>query len=98
MNTPTAIEPPPNPRRPLRRGLRILGILALGLGLALPTPAQTAASVSSPSATTNAPATNAPSKFRSPDDGWLDLSAFLDETYGFVPIVPPRCGSTCLNF
>jgi Omp85 superfamily domain len=26
---------------------------------------------------------------RSPDDGWFDLSAFLDTSYGFVPIVWP---------
>ena len=31
----------------------------------------------------------APSKFRSPDDGWLDVSGFLDETYGFLPLVTP---------
>lgn len=30
-----------------------------------------------------------PSKLRSPDDGWLDVSAFLDESYGFVPIAIP---------
>jgi hypothetical protein len=29
----------------------------------------------------------APSKFRSPDDGWLDVSGFLDEKYGFLPVV-----------
>ncbi|HTL55979.1 MAG TPA: BamA/TamA family outer membrane protein [Candidatus Limnocylindrales bacterium] len=33
--------------------------------------------------------TNAPSKFRSPDDGWLDISGFLQEKYGFLPIVVP---------
>jgi hypothetical protein len=33
--------------------------------------------------------TNAPSQFRSPDDGWLDVSGFLDEKYGFLPIVMP---------
>ncbi len=32
---------------------------------------------------------NAPSKFRSEEDGWLDLSGFLDEKYGFLPIVIP---------
>jgi outer membrane protein assembly factor BamA len=31
-------------------------------------------------------ATNAPSKFRSPDDGWFDVSAFLEEKYGFLPL------------
>jgi hypothetical protein len=34
-------------------------------------------------------ATNAPSKFRSPEDGWLDLSSFIDQAYGFAPIVMP---------
>ena len=29
------------------------------------------------------------SKFRSPDDGWLDVSGFLDETYGFLPVAIP---------
>jgi hypothetical protein len=43
------------------------------------------------SAQTNSPTadTNAPSRFRSPDDGWLDVSGFLDEKYGFLPIVLP---------
>jgi outer membrane protein assembly factor BamA len=36
---------------------------------------------------TSAPeGTNAVSKFRSPDDGWLDASGFLEERYGFLPI------------
>jgi outer membrane protein assembly factor BamA len=30
--------------------------------------------------------TNAPSKFRSPEDNWLDVSGFLEEKYGFIPI------------
>src|SRR5262245_17442835 len=34
-------------------------------------------------------ATNAPSKFRSADDGQFDVSGFLDEKYGFLPIVLP---------
>ena len=34
-------------------------------------------------------ATNAPSKFRSAEDGWLDVSGFLDEKYGFLPVVIP---------
>ncbi len=39
---------------------------------------------------TNTPATtNAPSKFRSADDGWLDVSGFLDEQYGFLPVAIP---------
>ncbi|HSU57194.1 MAG TPA: BamA/TamA family outer membrane protein [Candidatus Dormibacteraeota bacterium] len=33
--------------------------------------------------------TNAPSKFRSADDGWVDISGFLEQKYGFLPIVIP---------
>jgi hypothetical protein len=33
--------------------------------------------------------TNAPSKFRSAEDGWPDASGFLDEKYGFLPVVIP---------
>jgi hypothetical protein len=36
-----------------------------------------------------APAVQAPSKFVSADDGWLDLSGFMDERYGFIPLVIP---------
>lgn len=32
---------------------------------------------------------NEPSKFRSAEDGWLDVSGFLDEKYGFLPVVIP---------
>lgn len=39
-------------------------------------------------ATTEA-VTNAPSRFYSKEDGWLDVSGFLDEKYGFLPIVIP---------
>src|SRR3954470_18391701 len=28
-------------------------------------------------------------RLRSPEDGWLDVSGFLDEKYGFLPIVLP---------
>jgi outer membrane protein assembly factor BamA len=31
-------------------------------------------------------ATNTVSKFRSPEDGWLDVSGFLEEKYGFLPL------------
>ena len=36
-----------------------------------------------------ATAAEAGAKWRSPDDGWVDLSTFLDEPYGFVPVVWP---------
>ena len=29
------------------------------------------------------------SRFRSDDDGWLDISGFIDQAYGFVPLVIP---------
>jgi len=34
-------------------------------------------------------ATGSESKIRSDEDGWLDLSEFLDESYGFVPLLIP---------
>jgi Omp85 superfamily domain len=36
-----------------------------------------------------APAAKPPSKIKSSEDGWLDISGFLDKSYGFVPIVIP---------
>jgi len=33
--------------------------------------------------------TTARSKFRSAEDGWFDISGFLDERYGFLPVVVP---------
>lgn len=33
--------------------------------------------------------TNSPSKFRSAEVGWLDISVFMDQSYGFAPIVFP---------
>jgi outer membrane protein assembly factor BamA len=57
----------------------VLGALALMFA-----PAMIVAEVAEPSAMTNATA-----KFRSPDDGWLDLSGFIDQSYGFAPIVMP---------
>jgi len=41
------------------------------------------------SSPTAASASTAPSKFRSAEDGWLDVSDFLDEKYGFLPVVIP---------
>ena len=39
--------------------------------------------------TNSTTATNASSKVRSSDDGWLDASEFLDKKYGFLPVVIP---------
>jgi hypothetical protein len=30
-----------------------------------------------------------PSRFVDPDDGWFDVSGFLDTAYGFVPVIAP---------
>ena len=66
---------------PGRRTLMLvpgLAILALVLALGAPAASQTA------------PADSAtPSRFRSADDGWLDVSGFLDEKYGFLPLLVP---------
>jgi len=37
----------------------------------------------------SAPDADKPSRFRSAEDGWFDVSGFLDEAYGFLPIVMP---------
>jgi hypothetical protein len=68
---------------------RVLVVLIMSLGLLL------AAQESAPQTATDdersfsAVASNAPSKLRSAEDGWLDLSGFLDQAYGFIPIVMP---------
>ncbi len=40
-------------------------------------------------ATTPPDATDAPSKFFSAEDGWVDVSGFLDQAYGFLPVAIP---------
>ena len=37
----------------------------------------------------NSTAATAPSRFFDADDGWFDISGFLDSAYGFVPVVAP---------
>jgi hypothetical protein len=32
---------------------------------------------------------SAPTRFYDPEDGWFDISEFLDKAYGFVPVVMP---------
>jgi hypothetical protein len=62
--------------------LQWLGILSLFCLVALPVAAD-----DQPAAT--APPTKAPSKFISPEDGWLDISEFMNQRFGFMPIVLP---------
>jgi hypothetical protein len=52
---------------------------------ATPQPSASPSPSPSPSATPG----DKPSKVRSPEDGWFDVSGFLDEAYGFVPIAAP---------
>jgi len=63
----------------------LLAVVTLALG-ASSVAAQTVETPPSPEQAPAAPVP-APSKFRSPDDGWLDVSGFLDEKYGFLPVV-----------
>ena len=64
------------------RAIRMISAVVAIVLCACPALAQTAgAPVSHPS--------EAPSKFRSPDDGWFDVSGFLDEKYGFLPLAIP---------
>ncbi len=66
-------------------GLRSLLALILLLIQCAAASGQPASDLSPSATTTN----NAPSKFRSPEDGWFDVSGFLDEEYGFLPVVIP---------
>lgn len=66
------------------KNLRLLGGMAIGAVLA--------GYHGQALALTNAPVstgTNAPSRFRSLEDGWFDVDGFLDERYGFLPVVLP---------
>ncbi len=62
--------------------VRALSILSVVLAATSPTLAGEKTSAPAPS-------DPAPSKFFSAEDGWLDVSAFLDESYGFIPMVIP---------
>jgi hypothetical protein len=70
------------------RGSRVLSIVAILLAHASVALAQEPATAT-PAKKTPAEATSAepaPSRFRSPEDGWLDISPFLDARYGFLPV------------
>lgn len=45
--------------------------------------------ISQPVLSPDATATNSPSLFFSEEDGWFDVSEFLDQKYGFLPIAFP---------
>jgi len=68
--------------------LRCTGWIVLGLVIV----SATMAAASSPAAAgevSQPTATSEPSKFISAEDGWLDVSGFLDQKYGFMPLVIP---------
>src|SRR5690348_13487924 len=69
-------------------GMALLICAILGTDPAPRSEAQAAPSASPKPSPTPAP-NDKPSKFRSPDDGWFDVSAFLDKAYGFVPVLAP---------
>jgi hypothetical protein len=73
-------------RRLLRWGARWI-VLSLGILSATFVAASPTAAAEEPSRPAAAPSSL--SKFRSADDGWLDVSGFLDERYGFIPLVIP---------
>jgi len=56
------------------------------LGFSGPIQAETASDNASSQGTITQPSS---SKIRSSEDGWLDISEFVDQAYGFVPLVIP---------
>jgi hypothetical protein len=62
---------------PGRVALQVFLFLSV-MGAAVPLPAADSGS-----------APTSRSRFFDPDDGWLDISGFLDTAYGFVPLVAP---------
>jgi len=66
-------------------GLRSLALLVLACASAASF-AQAALPAEEPAAAAQAPKN---SKFISTEDGWLDLSAFIDQQYGFLPVAIP---------
>lgn len=67
----------------------LAGFLFLAVGLGVWSFILSASAQAATSGESSPSGTNAPSKLRSPEDGWLDMSGFIDEAYGFVPLVIP---------
>ena len=64
-------------------GWIVLGLVIVSATMAAASSPAAAGEVSQPTATSE------PSKFISAEDGWLDVSGFLDQKYGFMPLVIP---------
>ncbi len=75
---------------PCRRSC-VLGrvVIAMWLGVSSVTMASAMETTDNNEPSQAAATTKAPSKFRSAEDGWLDLSGFIDQAYGFAPLVIP---------
>jgi hypothetical protein len=68
--------------------LRAVGI-AVGLGVMCVTPASAFRTAPGDEPSPVSATTRTPSKIFSAEDGWLDLSGFMDQSYGFAPLVIP---------
>jgi outer membrane protein assembly factor BamA len=65
------------------------GVIVVWLGVSSVAMASAPETTAEDEQSQSAATTKAPSKFRSAEDGWLDLSAFIDQAYGFAPLVVP---------
>lgn len=73
-----------------RKGWKAALLAVLSFGFLLQTSIAEGPGASSGTAAPAAPGeTPKVSKFKDPQDGWFDVSQFVDEVYGFVPMVVP---------
>ena len=70
-------------------GCRLVCWVALFCGLSVASKMAAAETVPGPSLSRAAASEPSPSNFRSSEDGWFDISGFIDQTFGFVPLVIP---------
>lgn len=70
----------------LRAPLALAQVNATIKAVAVPGATNSAAATNLPATTNSVAATNTMPKFTSPEDGWFDVSGFLKEKYGFIPI------------
>ncbi len=73
-------------KTPVLLALHSIFLLCAILGFSGPIQAETASDNASSQGTITQPSS---SKIRSSEDGWLDISEFVDQAYGFVPLVIP---------
>jgi hypothetical protein len=73
----------------IRNGRPRRNLLARVSALALAATLFSASIAAGQASTASGPTAAGPSKLRSADDGWIDISGFLDTKYGFLPIAAP---------